>query len=226
MSVHDPGDAERGRQRDLVRAGYDAISSAYRDDLGRPDPSTAETTDRYSRWVDELADLVPMGSRVLDLGCGAGLPATRLLARRGFDVTGLDFSDVQIDRARRLVPEARFVRADMATWDAEPGSFDAVVSFYALIHGPLEDQRRLLPRISKWLAPNGYLLAIVGHERWRGVEDYLGAPMFWDHADTGTYLSWLAEAGLQPVWHRFEPEGAGGHTLVLARTGGPAVTAT
>jgi hypothetical protein len=32
-----------------------------------------------------------------------------------------------------------------------------------------------------------------------------------------TYLEWLDEAGLAPVWHRCVPEGDGGHTLVLAR---------
>jgi len=43
--------------------------------------------------------------------------------------------------------------------------------------------------------------------------------MFWDHADTQTYLTWLEQAGLLPQWHRFIPEGNSGHTLVLARAG-------
>ena len=87
----------------------------------------------------------------------------------------------------------------------------AIVSFYALIHVPLEDQRQLIPRMAAWLTPGGYLLAIVGSERWTGVEDYMGAPMFWDHADTDTYLDWLREARLEPVWHRYIPEGTSGH---------------
>jgi hypothetical protein len=56
-----------------------------------------------------------------------------------------------------------------------------------------------------------------GSARWTGTEDFLGADMFWDHADTATYLGWLTAAGLPPAWHRFIPEGNGGHTLVLAR---------
>jgi len=105
----------------------------------------------------------------------------------------------------------------MVTWEHAPASFDAVVSFYALIHVPLEDQRNLLPKIRHWLRPRGYLLAIVGFERWTGIEDYHGAPMFWDHADRETYLAWLADAGLAPIWDRFVPEGNVGHTLVLAQ---------
>jgi len=207
----------RASQRDLVRRGYDAISRAYRDDEGTSENRAAEDTDRYEEWVDGLAQLMEPGARVLDLGCGAGVPATKLLAERNFDVLGIDISAVQIERARRLVPKARFVQADMVTWEHEPASFDAVVSFYALIHVPLQDQRTLLPKIRGWLRPAGYLLAIVGAERWTGVEDYFGAPMFWDHADRATYLAWLTDAGLAPIWDRFVPEGSVGHTLVMAQ---------
>ena len=204
-------------RRDLVRRGYDAISRAYRDDEGTANPGTDERTDHYARWVDDLAQLMAPRARVLDLGCGAGVPATKLLAEKNFDVLGLDFSAVQIERARQLVPGATFEQADMVTWEHAPASFDAVVSFYALVHVPLQDQRNLLPKIRRWLRAGGYLLAIVGFERWTGIEDYLGAAMFWDHADRETYLAWLTEAGLAPLWDRFVAEGSVGHTLVLAQ---------
>ncbi len=204
-------------QRDLVRRGYDAISRAYRDDDGRVSSATDEGTDRYARWVDDLAQLLGSRARILDLGCGAGVPATRLLTEKNFDVLGVDISAVQIERARQLVPRASFEQADMATWEHEPGTFDAVVCFYSLIHVPIQDQRNLLPKIRRWLRRGGYLLAIVGFERWTGIEDYFGAAMFWDHADRDTYLAWLTEAGLAPVWDRFVPEGNVGHTLVLAQ---------
>lgn len=207
----------RASRRDLVRRGYDAISRAYRDDEGRVNPGADERTDHYEGWIDDLAQRLAPGARVLDLGCGAGVPATKLLTERNFDVLGLDISAVQIERARQLAPGATFEQADMVTWEHEPGSFDAVVSFYALIHVPLQDQRALLPKIRRWLRPAGYLLAIVGAERWTGIEDYFGAAMFWDHADRETYLAWLIEAGLAPLWDRFVPEGSSGHTLVLAQ---------
>lgn len=203
-------------RRALVRSGYDAISYAYKDDEGRPGGLVGDYASPYPEWVAELRALLRPGSRVLDLGCGAGVPGARLLVQSGLRVTGLDFSHVQIERARRLVPQAEFIEADMAEWDCEPESFEAVVSFYALIHVPLSDQRALFPRVRRWLKPRGYFMAIVGHDRWTGVEEYYGSPMFWDDADDATYLRWFAAAGFEVLSHRFVPEGDSGHTLVLA----------
>ena len=210
--------AARARQRALVRRGYDAVSEAYRDDDGRAAGLPNPDTSRYAGWVAELAGRLRPGARVLDLGCGAGIPATRELAGRGLQVIGVDFSAVQLGRARRLVPDARLVQADMATLQFSPASLDAVVSFYALIHLPLADQRALFPRIRDWLRPAGFLLAIVGAQPWTGLGQFHGAEMFWDHAGTDSYLGWLDEARLTPLWDRFVPEGErGGHSLILAR---------
>lgn len=213
-------------QRALVRRGYDAISHAYRgddskdgdsQDGGEPATPTAGQPGRYQDWIAELAALLPPAARVVDLGCGAGIPATRELASHGFRTLGVDFSVVQLRRARRLVPTARFVRADMTALRLRPESADAVVAFYSLIHVPLADQRPLFPRIRSWLRPGGYLLAIVGATRWTGTAGFHGADMFWDHADTATYLRWLTQAHLTPLWDRYVPDADSGHTLTLAR---------
>jgi ubiquinone/menaquinone biosynthesis C-methylase UbiE len=208
--------AERARQRAFVQRGYDAISVAYRSDDGDAAAASAEDVSRYSDWVAELAGLLRPGARVVDLGCGAGIPATRKLASHGLQVLGVDFSAVQLHRAQRLVPAARFAQADMAALQLRPASADAVAAFYSLIHVPLSDQQALFPRIRDWLGPGGYFLAIVGAGQWTGTAPYLGADMFWDHADTATYLRWLRAAGLTPIWNRYIPEGNSGHTLVLA----------
>jgi SAM-dependent methyltransferase len=207
--------ASRARKRALVRRGYDAISLAYRGDDGDPAACSAEDVSRYAGWVAELAGLLRPGARVVDLGCG--IPATRELASHGLQVLGADFSAVQLHRAQRLVPAVRLVQADMAALHLRPASADAVTAFYSLIHVPLADQQALFPRIRDWLRPGGYFLAIVGAARWTGTAPYLGADMFWDHADTATYLHWLRAARLAPIWNRYIPEGNSGHTLVLAK---------
>jgi SAM-dependent methyltransferase len=82
-----------------------------------------------------------------------------------------DVSHLQIDRARRLVPTAQFLHADITQVTFPTGTFDAVVSLYVLIHLPLEDQPVLFGRIATWLRPEGWLLATVTHrEPWTGTK--------------------------------------------------------
>ena len=197
--------------KEMVRSSYDAISRRYRGDDG-------ESPYPYATYLAEAERLLSPGAPVLDLGCGCGLPVARELSQR-YDVTGVDFSPVQIERAQALVPAARFVCDDMASVELPSAYFAMVVSFYALIHVPVEEHPAILARIRTWLRPGGHLLAIVGANALpASTAQYLGAPMYWSHGDTATYRRWLDEAGFVRCWDRFIPEGDSGHTLVLARS--------
>jgi len=201
-----------GDESDLVRRGYDALSYHYRgDDDGEG---------RYGPWLAALQDRLPAAGSVLDLGCGCGVPVARSLAVAGYQVTGVDISEVQIERARRLVPAGTFIRADACEVSFPAASFDAVVSLYALVHMPLGAQPGLLRRAAGWLRPGGWLLAVTGQRAWTGTQDnWLGGPatMWWSHADAATYRAWLADAGLEVTEQDFVPEGDGGHALFWAR---------
>lgn len=201
-----------GSPANVVRSGYNALSRCYR---GDDDPAH-----EYDGWLGGLRDRLPAAGRILDIGCGCGVPVARHLAGAGYQVTGVDISDVQIERARQLVPAASFILADATELDFPPGSFDAVVCLYTLIHMPLDRQPLLLRRIGRWLRPGGWLLAITGQDAWTGTEDnWLGGPaaMWWSHADAGTYRSWISQAGLEITGQQFVPEGDGGHALFWAR---------
>ena len=74
---------------------------------------------------------------------------------------------MQIQRARRLIPAATFLHADITDLTRPAATFDAVVCLYALIHLPLEEHPPLLGRITGWLRPGGWLLATAGHQTGR-----------------------------------------------------------
>ncbi len=153
--------------------------------------------DEYAPWLADLKARLPPRGSVLDVGCGCGV---------------------------RLVPGATFLRADATQLDFPPGSFDAVVCLYALIHMPLGEQPRLLRRIASWLRPSGWLLATTGQDAWTGTEDrWLQGPaaMWWSQADAATYRCWLVETGLEVITQEFVPEGDGGHALFWARRPDP-----
>ncbi|SCF20017.1 Methyltransferase domain-containing protein [Micromonospora saelicesensis] len=202
----------RSDERDVVRRGYDALSYHYRSD----DADDGQ----YAPWLAGLHQRLPASAAVLDLGCGCGVPVARFLANAGHRVTGVDISDVQIERARRLVPDGTFLRADATRLDLPPASFDAVVCLYAFIHMPLADQPQLIKSIATWLRPGGWLLTTVGNTAWTGTEDnWLDGPatMWWSHADASSYRSWLRQAGLTIIAEDFVPEGSSAHALFWAQ---------
>ena len=201
---------------DIVRRGYDALSARYRaDDAG---------AGQYGPWIAELLASLSGKSRVLDLGCGCGVPVARDLSVRGHVVTGVDVSDVQIELARRLVPDATFIRADATRLRLAPQSYEAVVALYSIIHMPLTAQPLLLRAIARWLVCGGLLVLSAGWRAWTGSQiDWLGgeAPMWWSHADAATYRHWLTEAGFRVLRQEFVPEGDSGHSLFWARRAMP-----
>ena len=195
----------------LVREGYNQISRNYRGD----DFDFAASG--YSPSLADLEAHLKPGSRILDLGCGNGVPVARHLAS-AHEVTGLDISEVQIGRAEVLVPHARFLCADMMAEEFPNASFDAIVSFFAIIHVPVVEQYLLFRRLAAWLTSGGYLLVSVGLEAWTGTkDDWHGGRMYWSHADAATYRTWLDGLGLSVFSERFLPEGAGGHPVLLAQ---------
>ncbi|TDD54166.1 class I SAM-dependent methyltransferase [Kribbella antibiotica] len=197
--------------KELVRRGYDALSERYDEAFG--------SDTKYGEWLAELLTRLGDGSRVLDVGCGAGVPVAKVLADGGHEVTGVDISGVQVKRAQERVPHATFVQGDATKLEFPAESFDAVLTFYSLIHIPLDEQERLLQKIATWLRPGGVFVATVGATAWTGAEEgWLGGdvPMWWSSADTDTTRGWIEAAGLVVERAEFVPEGDSGHTLIWA----------
>ncbi len=154
----------------VVRDGYAQIGARYRD-ASRENPIRMH-------WVAWLLDKLSPGSLVLELGCGAGEPATRLLADH-HRVVGVDASHVQLRLARSAAPSAALVQADMTSLVLRSDSVDAVTSFYAFGHVPQADHAPLLRSIATWLRPNGWLLtSLPTHAGDARSESWLGVPMF------------------------------------------------
>jgi SAM-dependent methyltransferase len=175
----------------IVAAGYDAIAERYLAWSGlRPSATRL-------RYLALALDLVPAGSRVLELGCGAGIPMTAALARDRI-VTGVDISATQVAMARRNVPGATFLEADMTALAFEPAAFDAILAFYCLTHVPRDEQLPLIERVRTWLRPGGLFLATMGADDEPGdVEaDWLGVAMYFSHFGARANRRMVERAGL------------------------------
>ncbi|MGX1271651.1 SAM-dependent methyltransferase [Streptomyces phaeoluteigriseus] len=116
-----------------TRTFYDAIAEDYADrfrDLHARLP--------WDRAVFALyAELVGVGGKVADLGCGPGR-VTGHLASLGLSMSGLDLSESMLAVARRENPGIPFERGSMLELGHGDGSLDGVVSWYSSIHTPAD----------------------------------------------------------------------------------------
>ena len=138
---------------------FDQWASSYDHDVTDDGRFPFDGYDRVLARILALADVQP-GTAVLELGVGTG-NLTRLLADRGADVWGLDFSPVMLELARDKVPTATLAQADLLT-EFPSGfqrRFPVIVSAYVFHEFPNDEKRTLLQRLVEvHLVPGGRIV--------------------------------------------------------------------
>lgn len=163
----------------------------------------------------EAEHLAP--GRALDVGCGEGGDAL-WLAERGWDVLGVDLSQVAVDRAAEraaetgLAERARFEQRDLLAWAPPEQAFDLVTA--AFIHlGPTE-RRTAYAALASAVAPGGTLVVVAHHPSDIGVVPRPPYPdLFFTEQDLVDDLAawpgeWdvvVAEARPRPATHDGQP---------------------
>lgn len=123
--------------------------------------------------IAEAESLAP--ARALDLACGEGRNAV-WLAQRGWQVTGVDFSAVGIEKARQLEDarrvHANWVLADLLRYRPEPSAFELVIVLYLQVPG--DERTPILRAAAQAVSPGGIFL-LVGHDS-SNLKDGYGGP--------------------------------------------------
>ena len=203
--------------RAIVREGYERAAARYLADR------TQDSAD--VRALSRLTEVLSPGALVLDAGCGAGLPIAARLVAAGHRIVGVDFAVTQLALARQNVPDGAFVCQDLTALGLAPAAFDAVCSYYAIIHVPRENHADILAAFHRALRPGGYAFLCLGAADIDDDydDDYFGVRMYWSHYDTPTNLALLRAAGFDVHWSQFVSDSLGdsppdaGHLFVLAR---------
>ncbi len=171
--------------------------------------------------MDLVARLSP-GSLVLDAGCGAGVPVAARLVDHGFATIGLDLSLRQLRLGNEQVRGWRTVQGDLSELPFPAAAFDAVVSFYAVIHVPRALHPAIFEEVHRVLRPGGWALLCLGAADLPEDDDpasWLGTRMYWSHYDATTNLRLLREAGfvLDDDHEVPDPMGHRGHLFARVR---------
>lgn len=113
-----------------------------------------ETIDRSVEW---LSTIIPIGGKILDLGCGPGL-YTKRLSDIGYDVTGMDFSKRSIAYAREHDCKSKYIYQNYLELDYVE-AYDSVILIYCDYGAltPLERQM-LLSKVYQVLKVGGLFI--------------------------------------------------------------------
>ena len=121
------------REYDLIAEWY---ASERVDETGVPEATA-------------LALSIPVGSLVLDVGCGNGIPITRALLSRRHRVVGLDSSDAMLTRFRQNCRDGLAVRGIVQSCPFADCSFDAAVAWGVMFHLRPEDAIKAIASVSR-----------------------------------------------------------------------------
>lgn len=189
-------------------------------------------TDRVLGYVDLALEGLPPGARVLDLGCGTGLPVGRYLVEKGFRVTGVDQSEKMLEIARQQVPEAEFIHSDMIDVQL-PTGFGAAIAWDSIFHLERKHHSGIFHKVAKSLEPGGrFLVSVGGSDPALSAEDpeaigasgqegftseMFGHTFFYSGYEPRVARGLLEAAGFEiEVWEIDDPSSRG-HLAVIAR---------
>ncbi|MBS1239402.1 MAG: class SAM-dependent methyltransferase [Proteobacteria bacterium] len=106
----------------------------------------------WNKWLDPFLDRLAPGAQILELGCGDGRDAARMIAR-GFAVELSDgVAEMAALASRRLGRDVPVMRFDEL---AAENAFDAAYTSASLLHVPLAALPGILSRIHRALVPGG-----------------------------------------------------------------------
>lgn len=150
------------------------------------------TPEQTKAEVDGVIALLGLtsGARVLDLCCGFGRHSLEF-ARRGYDVTGLDFSHALLGHARAAAQaenlDIAWIEADMRAIPAPPQAYDAVVNLFSAFgfFGDDREEARVAEAVARVLAPGGGLLIETVN---REIMLRQWMPLRWREKPDGTLL--------------------------------------
>ncbi len=198
--------------------------------MNREDKNVFKVYDEVSEWfnenrskhlielkyLQELLSYLPEKSEILDLGCGTGKPIMEYFLSQNYRVIGVDASWKMLEIAKSNFPNNEFYLMDMRRLKIER-KFDAIIAWHSFFHLPVDDQEKLIPKLSNLLNPNGLFLFTSGPENGISWGKINGQDLFHASMSESQYKNLLQNNNFKVIKHVVQDPMCGGATVWLAQ---------
>ncbi|MCG6390387.1 class I SAM-dependent methyltransferase [Vibrio fluvialis] len=187
-----------------MKTDYDAIAEDWnrlRTHLPAPDLALFELFRCY----------IPPQGRVLDLGCGHGIPIAAMMTERGFTLTGVDRSERLLSLARSAMPQQEWIQSELESFEPV-GHYHGVIIWDSMFHLPRHEHLTLLGKVFEALEPEGVVILSSGGSDTDlppFTDIMLGHEFFYDAFPVSVLLRHCREMGFRILRHELvnEPDG-------------------
>lgn len=156
--------------KEIIKKGYDELNKTYQDNY-------SENSNVY-KALDLFQKYIAPNSKIVDFGCGTGIPAGRYLIAKGYEVTGVDISPEMIKLSKINVPAMHSICSDFSKLPMVDNSFDAGIALFSLLHVAKKDMLAVLKEFHRVIKQGGYLIFCVNKGDFEGYSALLGKKMF------------------------------------------------
>jgi SAM-dependent methyltransferase len=152
---------------ELTKTACDTTADKYHEKF----KNEIEQKDYDRLLLDKFSDMLEAGSLLCDAGCGPSGHIGKYLHDKGHKVVGIDISQKCIDKAISCNPGMVFQCMDMMHTDFQNDSFDALLSFYSVVHTPKEYMNSMFAEFRRILKKGGKLIIAVKKGTSEGMID-------------------------------------------------------
>lgn len=168
-------------------------------------------------WLDAFLDALPSaGRKIVDIGCGSGIPIADYLIQNGCTVTGVDGAATLIEHAKTKLPDHRWLVADMRALPVL-GRFDGTIAWHSFFHLRHDDQRRMFRTFRCLATPGTALMFTSGTTHGEIIGDFEGKPLYHSSLNPAEYRELLRSNGFETIRHVEADASCGEATVWLAR---------
>jgi cyclopropane fatty-acyl-phospholipid synthase-like methyltransferase len=139
--------------------GYEQLAPIFI--KGRGQAINVIGTSSVRKWVQTL----PSDSSVLDLGCGTGIPVSRILIDHGMKVYGIDASPSMVKAFQRNFPRTPILCEAVEDSSFFDRKFDAIIAWGLLFLLPEKTQEIVIQKAANALAAGGRLLFTATYKK-------------------------------------------------------------